>query len=706
MLTDSQKNAIQSAYSTFTQARGFRPRYGQKVMIAEIAKYLASIEADSMGRRSSPDAVCVVEAGTGTGKTLAYCLSVLPLALEQQRKVIVSTATTALQEQIIDKDLPDIAQHAGLTFDFALAKGRGRYICLSRLDVLLATFGGDTATLPMFALDTRFNLSDPTRLNAFLNAYARGQWDGDRDRWPGEIDPLLWQNLTVDNASCANRRCSYFHNCPYYEARKQWDEVDLIVTNHDLLLSDLALGGGVLLPPVEQSILVLDEAHHLADKALDHFMVSGGLHSTELWLKSLSKSLADFLPHLAQGHSLTGAVDDLSATMKQIAEHTAQVYDDLGQGIPWQEGDNLHQKRFRFELGHIPEALLVQAQQLHTLWAAMYRRLDEIRNEVGRAVDDKSDCGLGREESEQWFPVFGGLAKRAEAWLELWQFYARETGQQKVPDARWLIWHAQDEKDEITLFGSPLTAADSLHELLWSRCYAAIMTSATLTALGRFERLANKAGLPAASVFHCVPSPFDFRQVATLSVPDMRVEPTDAEAHTREVVERLPEIIGDDRAVLVLFSSRRQMNDVCERVAPSLRTHIVTQDAMNKQELVRHHRACIDAGGTSILFGLASLAEGIDLPGCYLTLVVIAKLPFAVPNDPLEQSISEWLESQGRNPFMEVSVPEASLKLIQACGRLIRTEQDRGRIVILDKRLNTRHYGRMILDSLPPFRRV
>lgn len=712
MLSDQHKKAIQDAYSTFTKAKGFKPRYGQKVMIAEIAKYLGSIECNEDGARKSADAVCVIEAGTGTGKTLGYCISVLPVALGEQRKVIVSTATTALQDQILHKDLPELAELSGLKFEFALAKGRGRYICLSRLDSLLANFGADAATLPMFLQDPDVLTPDPEKLQAFLSAYANGQWDGDRDRWQGDMDAQLWQSLTVDNQQCSNRRCSYFHTCPYYEARKRWDEADLIVTNHDLLLSDLALGGGVLLPPLSESILVLDEAHHLADKALDHFMVSGGLHAANAWLKALSKTLAEFLPHLGRDHSLRRSIDELSSNMKLVAEKTQFLYDALAASIPWEEGDSPFQRRYRFAQGVIPAEMRDQALELNQLYAAIYRRLDEIRAEVSRAVDDKSDSGLDKEEGEQWFPVFGGLVKRAEALLELWQFYARAATQKaetekSIPDARWLVMRDQQEgQSEITLFGSPLSASASLRNLLWSKSYAAVMTSATLTALGRFERLASKSGLPEASVYHCVPSPFDYQNVAELSVPNMAAAPTAAEAHTQELVVRLAELVNDDKAVLVLFSSRRQMNEVYEAVEPGLRADILTQDDMNKQELVQRHKQKIDAGQRSILFGLASLAEGIDLPGPYLTHVVIAKIPFAVPNDPLEQSISEWLEGQGRNPFLEIAVPDASLKLIQACGRLIRTETDRGRITILDNRLLTKQYGRLILQSLPPFRRI
>ena len=284
-------------------------------------------------------------------------------------------------------------------------------------------------------------------------------------------------------------------------------------------------------------------------------------------------------------------------------------------------------------------------------------------------------------------------------------FTAKPEKEGAPPNARWLVLREYENAADISLHGSPLSAGGLLHEALWKKSYAAILTSATLTALGKFDRLAHKAGLPSDSVYHRVQSPFDFNNVASLIIPPMTSSAADPDAHTGEISSKLAEWIGDDKAVLVLFSSRKQMNDVLYQIDPNVRKHIMTQDEYSKQELVNKHKEIINSGDRSILFGLASLAEGIDLPGEYLTHVVIAKIPFSVPNDPLEESISEWLESQGRNPFMEVTVPDASLKLIQACGRLIRTESDTGRVTILDNRLLTRRYGNLLLNALPPYRR-
>jgi ATP-dependent DNA helicase DinG len=212
------------------------------------------------------------------------------------------------------------------------------------------------------------------------------------------------------------------------------------------------------------------------------------------------------------------------------------------------------------------------------------------------------------------------------------------------------------------------------------------------------------SGAPPDAIYKVVSSPFHYDR-AVFAVPAMDCDPGDAAAHTQALIEQLPEILLEEEGSLVLFSSRRQMHEVYEGLGSELDGRVLMQGDYSKQELLRRHRAAVDAGRGSVIFGLASFAEGVDLPGDYCRHVVIAKIPFAVPDSPLEAALAEWVEDQGRNPFMEISVPDAALRLVQASGRLLRTEEDSGRITLMDRRILTRRYGRAILDSLPPFRR-
>jgi ATP-dependent DNA helicase DinG len=238
---------------------------------------------------------------------------------------------------------------------------------------------------------------------------------------------------------------------------------------------------------------------------------------------------------------------------------------------------------------------------------------------------------------------------------------------------------------------------------LWSRCYAAVCTSATLTAQGRFTRFLERAGLGEPATLR-IASPFDYPSIATFSVPRMRSDPRDAAAHSEEVATLLPRLLLDEPSALVLFTSWRQLRDVVRRLPDSLVARMKIQGDGSKQALLAAHRAAVDAGEPSVIVGLASFAEGVDLPDDYCRHVVIVKLPFAVPDDPVDQAMAEWAQAQGRNPFFDIAVPDAALKLVQACGRLIRHERDHGRITLLDRRIVNQRYGRVLLESLPAFR--
>ena len=272
------------------------------------------------------------------------------------------------------------------------------------------------------------------------------------------------------------------------------------------------------------------------------------------------------------------------------------------------------------------------------------------------------------------------------------------------PKARWITLLNSNGQYGFELRCSPILAADILQEYLWSRAAGVIVTSATMTALNSFERFILHSGAPREANYKIVASPFNYGN-AVFSVPPMDCDPGDAQAHTQALVEQLPRLLDPAEGSLVLFSSRRQMLEVFQGVDPALRERILMQGDYSKQEILRRHRETIDAGSGSVIFGLASFAEGVDLPGDYCRHVVIAKIPFAVPDSPLEAALAEWVEAQGRNAFMEISVPDAALRLVQASGRLLRTERDEGRVTLMDRRILTRRYGRAILDSLPPFRR-
>lgn len=720
MLNDAVKDSIQRAYRQWLESKGLRARYGQRQMIAAVARSLSN--ADSV----DDCAIAVVEAGTGTGKTMAYSVAAIPVAQALEKKLVIATATVALQEQIVYKDLPDLQQHSGLNFTFALAKGRGRYLCLAKLDNALAAQPVFDPTLALYPDELAAQLDDGTVqiLQRMLDQLGSGGWDGDRDRWPEQIVDTLWQRVSTDHAQCTGRRCPHVRQCSFFKARDNLGEVDVIVTNHDLVLADLALGGGAILPDPEDTLYIFDEGHHLPDKARAHFSYSSRIRASDKWLEQSIKLLASAAADLGGSDSVSrqlemmpGIVHEarlqlsavrpaLEAMLAEAAEATdvdaPQRRDQRGGQKPQRQRDRGVQHRF--EHGIVPEFLREQAALLRAAFEELAERLGRVAAGLEDALDGNG--GVDREMAERWLPAVSLLRVRAESTRELWYYYARSAGDEQPPRARWLaLIETGGGALDIEVHCSPIIAAGTLVHHLWSRCAGALVTSATLTALGSFDRFAMRSGVPREAEFAAVPSPFDHANAGVLSVPPMRADPGEPQRHTDMLIEMLPQLLDAAEGSLVLFASRRQMEEVFAALSETWRERILVQDALSKHELLNRHRARIDGGDGSVIFGLASFAEGVDLPGDYCRHVVIAKIPFAVPDEPVEAALAEWIEARGGNPFMEIAVPDAALKLIQASGRLLRSESDRGRITLLDRRIISRPYGRAILDSLPPFRR-
>ncbi len=711
MLTESQKSTIQTAYSRFLEQKGLQARQGQKLMIAAVARCIAGVERDAEGLRIADDPddgthLCAVEAGTGTGKTVAYALAAIPLAKALDKTLVISTATVALQEQIVLKDLPDLRRHSGLDFNYALAKGRGRYACVYKLDFQLAHGSGEAGGTQALYPDERDALLPEKSLalyQHFLDGLGAGTWDGDRDNWQQAVDDEDWQRLTTDHSQCTGRRCAYVTQCPFFRARENLVGADVIVANHDLVLADLALGGGAILSAPEQSIYIFDEGHHLPDKALQHFASHSRVQGSLRWLQNTAKqvsTVAQLLHDVASVQTLLRQWPETAHALEQILQQAAPLLENI-----FSLRSDEREKQYRFPNGQVPEALRDIAAQLVECWRKTADILRNLSTALEQQLDSRSP-DLAREVIEQAFTATGGLWQRCAHSETLWRAYMHEDNPGQPPTARWLTVYDNGSTMDIDVCASPVLPVNVLQTHLWQRCYAAILTSATLTALGKFDRLRQRAGLPANTECMVVPSPFRHADAAQLIVPPDAVEGGNAEQHTQALIGFMQTGVDLQEATLVLFASRRQMLDVYQEVTRDYRQAILLQDDYSKQQLLQLHRARIDQQQPSIIFGLASFAEGVDLPGAYLRHVVIAKIPFAPPDDPVEQTLSEWIETQGGNAFMQIAVADASFRLVQAAGRLLRTETDTGRITIFDRRLISKRYGRALLDSMPPYQRV
>ncbi|PID42188.1 MAG: ATP-dependent DNA helicase DinG [Proteobacteria bacterium] len=585
-------------------------------------------------------------------------------------------------------------------------------------------------------------------LHQLLKHYASFEWNGEFDQLKTSLSEGERLQLVSDNRSCTNRACSHFSHCPYYQARNEWDKVDVLVCNHDLVLADLTLGGGIILPETEKTIFVFDEAHHLADKALSHFSRTSYLSGTRQWLKQGSKSLADLNRYLLGRPDLQKIIDQIGSMTREIDMQLDELFHYLMDRIEWPEevDKEVAQYCHRFRNGELPEALASLSLNLQKSFASTTVQFEKLHVELKKALSDDVSIGtdaISREDAEVWYPVIGALFQRSESAAGLWKLFSTETGNEQRPVAKWVKRQINDDLMDFVCSAGPIVADSVLGAGLWKRAYGVVLTSATLSSGNNFSAFCFKNGLADSSFFRLLPSPFDYPGVSELVIPGKMADPSRTEAHTKDVSDFVLEAISgknnfagknsiadknlagkrpendNQQAVkqpdspdskktgdgmLVLFSSRKQMNDVYFALGQDARGHIIRQDDMSKSEVIRVHREKVDAGEQSTLFGLASFAEGLDLPGNYLTHVVIAKIPFSVPDDPLDAALAEWIESRGGNPFMELTLPQAAVRLKQSCGRLIRNEKDRGKISLLDNRAVTRRYGKYLIDSLPPFR--
>ncbi len=678
LLTDALKESIQKAYRAWLEARGFRARRGQREMIAQVARTLTANE----------HRIAVIEAGTGTGKTAGYCLAAIPTAQALGKTMVLSTATIALQEQVTLQDIPDLKTNAGLKFSVALAKGRGRYVCLKRLDDHLKY--QDQKDIPLF----EELVGDHSAFyQSLLDGFGRGEWDGELDSWPDEMPEGAWAGVTTDHRGCSNNRCSFFKQCPFFRARNNLEGTDVIVANHDLVLSDLALGGGIVLPDPEDCIFILDEAHHLAEKTQNHFSARARINGTLQWLDHVNSVLGSLTQRFARPA-------DLVALATSVATETGQLrlaLESLGealQGLPFQPRDD-ELETYRFPLGEVPEDISDKAAVALPFMQKICDDLERTHSLLQGAVAGEANWEKAYD-AEDWLGPVGQLQTRAMAASALLQDFC---GESAYRHARWVNRTSQD----VEMITAPIEPGHILQEVLWQRAYAVICTSATLSAMGSFNRFLERVGLSQDTSQNRIPSPFNFPAIASFHVPKMASEPRDFEAHSDEVAEMLPSLLLQETSALVLFTSWRQLNAVVKLLPGEVKDKLLIQGEAAKQVLIRDHRQRVDDGQPSYLVGLASFSEGLDLPGDHCRHVIIIKLPFAVPDDPIDQAIAEWAEARGRNAFYEISVPDAALKLIQACGRLIRHEDDRGRITMLDKRIVTKRYGKVLLDSLPPY---
>ncbi|MBW0171959.1 MAG: ATP-dependent DNA helicase DinG [Hydrogenophaga sp.] len=724
-----------------SHAPGYRARAGQREMAAHIAHTLSGVTLGD-GAVASDAAlpargIAVVQAGTGVGKSAAYASTVIPLALAQQKRVIISTATVALQEQLIAKDLPALASALPEPFTFALAKGRGRYVCRLKLDQLS---GGDAASADLFDADDSATDTSAAGVAAQAVAtaaaaarwqergvqYARwaealdgGTWDGDRDRLDEPPEGGLWAPVAAERHTCTARHCPSYNSCSYYQARARLAQAKVIVVNHDLLLSTLGLHA---LPAPQDCYLVFDEAHHLGSVAQGQFTASMDLMRSQ-WLDKLPRAVDEVASAIEYRPTIDVAsfAKELKSAQSELARLAMQR---IGALPAWAQLTGAERPAHRlvaperraegapvverFEGGVLPADWREVVTRMHAHASSLLKVFEALATQLkATARENPGDAA----RCAKLYSRLGALAPRLQSAQETATYWMQDAGEGRPPLAKWLEAGVSHGLVTLTAHACPLQPGSLLRNHLWNQVRAAVVTSASLTTCGSFDHFLHESGLAfdGAVAAREVQSPFDHARQGRLVVVQTAADPKDVDAYTREMLAALLVDLREvSRGALVLFTSRAQMRQaqaLLERGEHgALRERVLVQGEASRTVLLRRHAERVADGQPSVLFGLQSFGEGLDLPGELCEWVFITKLPFASPSDPVGQARADWLKSQGRDPFSELVVPATGARLLQWTGRALRTETDEAVVVCYDARLLRQSYGRRMLKGLPPYR--
>ncbi|WP_047151057.1 ATP-dependent DNA helicase [Aneurinibacillus tyrosinisolvens] len=617
----------------------------------------------------------LIEAGTGTGKSFGYTLPAALWALRNEKRVIISTNTITLQQQLLEKELPmvktvleQVAPDLAEDFRYELAKGRGNYICKRRFQELI------DATLK----EEKKEAAQLERLKQKLPSLRKG----DRDEIPFPLSPAVFSAIQGDGEDCMGKNSPFHKECFIQNARKKLQDAQVIIVNHALFFTDLILRnqGASILPAYDA--VIMDEAHRVEDQVTKQYTY----------------------------HVSIDEIDKLFQRFLRRRAHWAKQIDD----------PQLHQQI---------EGIRVRITiRLAELFAPLSRALAERpQNEylLKKSVTDTDEYKIYFKEWKQAFIDKRKQLELQEGESETVIGMGRYITQIEQMDAmlshvllnqspeEWATWAAYEETKEagtvrddlawaslLHLYSAPIDVSDLLRRDLFSD-KTVIMTSATLTTQGDFSFVAGRMGIDDYESME-TPSPFSYEEQAVLLVPDDVPAPTEQNFEAF-LTAAMKEIVAATRGrTFLLFTSYTQMNRVYEEMQPWLDKHgltgILHSPDVSREQMLQQFRS--DTNG--VLFGCESFWEGVDVPGEDLICVVIAKLPFPVPSDPLTRARTERLEKLNRNSFAEYMLPFSILRLKQGFGRLIRTRSDRGMVIILDSRIHKKRYGNQILASLPP----
>ena len=632
------------------QLEGYEFRQEQLQMAHEVARAFEASEH------------LVVEAGTGVGKSFAYLIPAISLALKAEQKVVISTNTISLQEQLVTKDIPFLQRVLPRDFNVVLAKGRRNYLSRRRLKNLLHYERG--------LFDTYEEVEEVAEIEEWVDQTI----DGSRTDLAWQPQPQVWDKVASDRDNCLGRNCETYDTCFYFKARREMHNADLLIVNHHLLFSDLAIrknseeAMGVL---PDYDYLIIDEAHHLEATATNHASVDFSNTRVKWVLDSLYNARSE--GGLAKRFTSPQLMVEVEAAREQANILFSNIIDFMQEIDDERNSTTLTQR--------IDESNFVR-NVLDAPLADIEKTLKRLRD------------GAMTEDDEQEITAHHRYCERLRDELDM-------IIRQNDPDyVYWAEISTRGRTPRILLNATPANVNQILQDHLFTAKNSVVMTSATLSTNRNFDYFKKRVGISGCREL-LAHSPFDFKKQVQIHIPRDMPHPN-SNAFVPATIQKIKHYLKLTHGkAFVLFTSYKMMDEVYDSVAPDLEEMGIDTfkqgGDLSRTAMLQAFREDTD----SVLFGTSSFWEGVDVRGESLSNVIITRLPFEVPTHPVMEARVKQIKEQGGNEFFEFSLPEAVLRLKQGFGRLIRTQTDEGIVVILDPRIRTANYGKQFLDSLP-----
>lgn len=629
---------LEKYFEILKQLNRYERREAQERMVSGVSQSLADRKT------------LVIEAGTGSGKSFGY---LIPALFQQnldengnKKPVVISTATILLQEQLLQKDIPFLAKAAGMEqLKIKLVKGRGNYLCIQKLTELEHQISGNT--------------SEMLHINYLKSELQRG-WDGDVANLEFSIPQELWKEVRSDSEDCLGRRCRFYDQNPYRQAREDMDEADILIANHALYLQDLTAAQS-LLPP--HDVVIFDEAHQLKHYALNAFTTRIGKFATQKLLQKIHRRLQPLPEHF---HHLIA--DSESAIFEWLFRSEQPVFR-LYPDAPF-----LYLVKKQIQVLQDLEKWLVGVD---------VKQLSLIRPDL---IESELDLDKAKAQREKLIQQLQGLTLR-------WEFFLEDD-----PFSRQRVNWVEVDRDRLyyELKSTPLNISEIMSTQLWQQ-KTAIVTSATLAVNHKLDFVRKDLGIQQEASDMVLPSPFHYEDQCVLYLPTGLPDPN-SDAFTMAITDEIADILNLSQGrAFVLFTSNQAMHRVSHALIPLLPFPCKVQGDMPRNRLIDWFKNTPN----SVIFATSTFWEGVDIPGDSLSCVIMDKIPFAPPNDPVNQAMVDYIKFKGEDWFSQYVLPQAVIKLKQGFGRLIRSGSDKGLVAILDPRLRQKGYGKIIQRSLP-----